>query len=158
MQDNVFLIGLMIVALLAAVYISTTIKNTENTLSDNTDIKALVKETIRQYDEAVDKKEFFVYLNSNEAIKGDQYVFVIQYSTGKIIVQPIRNDLINSDVRERIDVEGKKYGEEFLTSANTEGVFVEYKHIPPGAIEPVSKISFVQLHKNYLFGSGKYIR
>ena len=62
-----------------------------------------------------------------------------------------------SSLREQVDVNGKKYGEEFYAVAE-EGTFnvVEYAWPRPGQEEPIPKVSYITKVGNQICGVGYY--
>jgi methyl-accepting chemotaxis protein len=91
--------------------------------------------------------------------EGNEY-FWLKDNKGMMIMHPINPALDGKDLLGMKDKAGKLFFKEMVDKANSKGEgFVEYMWPKPGNPEPVPKISYVKLHKEWgwIVGSGIYI-
>jgi methyl-accepting chemotaxis protein len=90
---------------------------------------------------------------------GDDYFFIIDTDT-KMVMHPIKPEMDGQDLKDYADPKGKKLFAEMVRVANDKGEgFVDYMWPKPGKEEPVSKLSFIKLFKewNWIVGTGIYV-
>ncbi len=91
--------------------------------------------------------------------EGKEYYW-IKTAKGVMVMHPIKPALDGKDLIPLKDKAGKLFFKEMVDTANSKGAgFVEYMWPKPGEPEPVPKISYVKLHKEWgwIIGSGIYI-
>jgi len=91
--------------------------------------------------------------------EGKDYYW-IKTAKGVMVMHPIKPALDGKDLLPLKDKAGKLFFQEMVDVANAKGEgFVEYMWPKPGQPEPVPKISYVKLHKDWgwIIGSGVYI-
>ncbi|MFO0992236.1 MAG: cache domain-containing protein [Hyphomicrobiales bacterium] len=91
---------------------------------------------------------------SKTFIDRDLYVFV--FDKEKIVAHGFDEKLVGTKAESLADVNGKKFGMEFIEKATPEGVWVDYVWRDPISNKDVAKSSWVVAHKDYVFGTGIY--
>ncbi len=84
----------------------------------------------------------------------DLYVFV--FDKEKLVAHGFDEKLLGTKADTLVDVDGKKFGIEFIEKATPEGVWVDYVWRDPISGKEVAKSSWVVAHKDYVFGTGIY--
>ena len=84
----------------------------------------------------------------------DLYIFV--FDKDKLVVHGFDAKLVGGDAASLADVNGKKFGLEFIEKATPEGAWVDYVWRDPISGKDVAKSSWVVAHKGYVFGTGIY--
>jgi methyl-accepting chemotaxis protein len=90
---------------------------------------------------------------------GSEYFWVNDLET-KVLMHPIRPELIGKTQGENKDANGKKLFVEFVNVCKEKGEgMVDYMWAKPGGTQPVPKISYVKLMKEWgwVVGSGIYV-
>ena len=87
-------------------------------------------------------------------IDRDLYVFV--FDKDKLVAHGFDEKLVGTKADALSDVNGKKFGIEFIEKATPEGVWVDYVWRDPITAKDVAKSSWVVAHKGYVFGAGIY--
>ena len=88
-----------------------------------------------------------------------EYFFVLDLDT-RILMHPIKHELIGKTQTEAKDPTGKRHYVEFVNVCKEKGEgFVDYMFEKPGQTQPVPKISYVKLMKEWgwVVGSGIYV-
>jgi len=118
---------------------------------------ALVKKAA-DYLKANGKEKAFAEFNNNKGqfIDRDLYIFVFDMN-GKTLAHGTNPKLLDKNMTELKDADGKYFIKEFLTVANTKGKgWIDYKWTNPvsKAIEP--KSTYIEKHGDVLIGCGIY--
>jgi methyl-accepting chemotaxis protein len=90
---------------------------------------------------------------------GNEYFWVNDLDT-KVLMHPLKPEIIGKTQTENKDANGKKIYLEFVSVAKDKGEgFVEYQFAKPGNPVPLPKISYVKLMKEWgwVVGSGIYV-
>ena len=90
---------------------------------------------------------------------GDDYFFIVDTDT-KMVMHPIKPEMDGQDLKDYADPKGKKLFAEMVRLASDKGEgFVDYMWPKPGKDEPVPKLSFIKLFKewNWIVGTGIYV-
>ena len=115
--------------------------------------KNFVQEAIDRYNS--DGREATVaYYNSPESVDRQWYVFIIDENE-TMIAHPTRKDRIGTTRKDRVDVTGYYYGDEFA-SATEDGKWVSYSFTNPTTGQNGNKHTWIVRHDGLLFGSGWY--
>lgn len=90
---------------------------------------------------------------------GDDYFFIID-SDANMIMHPIKPEMDGNNYKDYADPKGKKLFSEMAQVGRDKGEgFVDYMWPKPGKEEPVPKLSFVKMFKewNWIVGTGIYV-
>ncbi|MFH0782506.1 MAG: methyl-accepting chemotaxis protein [Pseudomonadota bacterium] len=90
---------------------------------------------------------------------GKDYFFILDTS-GKMVMHPIKPSMNDTDQTDSRDPKGKPLFQEMIRVCRENGQgFVDYLWPKPGETEPVSKLSYVQLFKEWgwIVGTGIYV-
>jgi signal transduction histidine kinase len=116
--------------------------------------KAMVAKAIAAFD-AEGTAAFAAMTAPSETFRDrDLYLFV--FDKDKIVAHGVDATLVGRDAASFADVNGKKFGMEFIEKATPEGVWVDYVWRDPISNKDVAKSSWVVVHKDYVFGTGIY--
>lgn len=88
----------------------------------------------------------------------DWYVFVLDQD-GRTVCHPARPEMVGRSSNELVDVNGKRFGEEFVRTAASGGGWVDYMWPRPSSTTPEAKSSYVLSvsgpdGRTYIVGSG----
>ena len=89
----------------------------------------------------------------------DTYVFVVNCTADRVIVNPAFPERVGGDIKQHTDYAGWPYGEELCRVANTAGGgWIEYTWLRPGDDTPRRKTSYVRSVPGmpYQVGAGIY--
>lgn len=122
----------------------------------------LVRRPYARYlvDDAIDRYETeglthaVDYHNLPGSIDGEWYVVIVD-SSGTLLADPNRPDLVGTDASNVTDVAGKNYGREVMTTT-AEGRWVDYLVQHPETDEKVRKHIWVVRHDDLIFLAGWY--
>lgn len=115
--------------------------------------KNFVQQAIDRYN-ADGREATVAYYNSPESVSGEWYVFIIDESE-TMIAHPTRKDRIGTTRKDRVDVTGYFYGDEFA-SATEDGKWVSYSFTNPTTEENEKKHTWIVRHDGLFFASGWY--
>lgn len=116
--------------------------------------KAMVAKAIAAFDKN-GTASFAVFTAPDKSyIDRDLYVFV--FDKEKLVAHGFDEKLVGTKADTLVDVQGKKFGVEFIEKATPEGVWVDYVWRDPISGKEVAKSSWVVAHKDYVFGTGIY--
>jgi len=116
--------------------------------------KAMVAKAIAAFDTDGTASFTAITAPSKTFIDRDLYVFV--FDNEKIVAHGFDEKLVGTKADSLVDVQGKKFGVEFVEKATPEGVWVDYVWRDPISNKEVAKSSWVVRHKDYVFGTGIY--
>jgi signal transduction histidine kinase len=116
--------------------------------------KAMVAKAITAFDTDATAAFSAITAPSKTFIDRDLYVFV--FDKEKIVAHGSDEKLVGTRADTLVDVQGKKFGVEFIEKATPEGVWVDYVWRDPISGKDVAKSSWVVAHKDYVFGAGIY--
>ena len=121
-----------------------------------------VFEAISQSDSSAgetERKQYVIDVIDKMRWENNGY-FWIQDTDGKMVHHPIKPSLNGQELMHRKDPDGKQLFKEMDDIAKSKGGgFVDYKWPKPGHDEPVDKISYVKLFKDWgwIIGTGVYL-
>ena len=116
--------------------------------------KAMVAKAIAAFDADAPAAFTAITAPNKTFIDRDLYVFV--FDKEKLVAHGFDEKLVGTRAETLVDVQGKKFGLEFIEKATPEGVWVDYVWRDPISGKEVSKSSWVVAHKDYVFGTGIY--
>jgi cytochrome c len=116
--------------------------------------KAMVAKAIAAFDTDAAAALTAITAPSKTFIDRDLYVFV--FDKEKLVAHGFDEKLVGTKPDTLVDVNGKKFGVEFIEKATPEGVWVDYVWRDPISGKDVAKSSWVVAHKDHVFGTGIY--
>ena len=115
--------------------------------------KYVVQQAIDRYE--TEGRDYAVaYQNSPESVDGPWYVS-IALMDGLILSHPTRPELVGADGNDLVDLNGKRFGAEVL-STDENGRWVDHYFLHPETGEPAQKHTWGVEHDGHLFLSGWY--
>lgn len=114
--------------------------------------KYLVQQAIERYDDD-GRQATFDYYNSPESVDGSWYVFILEGDLA--VANANRPDIVGTSTAERVDINGKPYGQE-LVAATEDGVWVDYYFTHPVSGVETEKHTWALRHDGLVFASGWY--
>ncbi len=115
----------------------------------------MVEKAIADYDD--NGKIAFMKFDQNYIYHNDEeYVFVIEKGTFRIVAHGINPEYIGTLSSDLIDSDGTNIGELIDKNATPEGTWVHYKFLDPKTEKIEPKSSWITLHDGYIFGVGVY--
>jgi cytochrome c len=116
--------------------------------------KAMVAKAIAAFDK--DATAAFAAFTAPDKSYVDRDLYVFVFDKEKIVAHGFDEKLVGTKADSLVDVNGKKFGVEFIEKATPEGVWVDYVWRDPISGKDVAKSSWVVAHKDYVFGTGIY--
>ncbi|MBL8907217.1 MAG: cache domain-containing protein [Rhizobiales bacterium] len=116
--------------------------------------KAMVAKAIAAFDAEGTAAFAAMTAPSKTFVDRDLYVFV--FDKTRLVAHGFDATLIGGDAASLADVNGKKFGVEFIEKATPDGAWVDYVWRDPISGKDVAKSSWVVSHKGYVFGTGIY--
>jgi len=116
--------------------------------------KAMVAKAIEAFDTDATAAFAAITAPSTTFVDRDLYVFV--FDKEKIVAHGFDEKLVGTKADALVDVQGKKFGVEFIEKATPEGVWVDYVWRDPISGKDVAKSSWVVAHGDFVFGTGVY--
>lgn len=116
--------------------------------------KAMVAKAIAAFDK--DGTAAFAAMTAPSETFRDRDLYVFVFDKEKLVAHGFDAALIGGDAAALADVNGKKFGVEFIEKATPEGAWVDYVWRDPISGKEVAKSSWVVAHKDYVFGTGIY--
>ena len=142
----VLVVAFLVVALVGGILI-----DTESSAEKFT--KDFVQQAIDRYNSS-GREATIDHYNSPGSVDGQWYVFIIDENE-TMVAHPTRKDRIGTTRKDRVDVTGYYYGDEFA-SATEDGKWVSYSFTNPTTEEDGKKHTWIVRHDGLLFGSGWY--
>lgn len=116
--------------------------------------KAMVAKAIAAFDADATAAFTAITAPNKTFIDRDLYVFV--FDKEKLVAHGFDEKLVGTRAETLVDVQGKKFGLEFIEKATPEGAWVDYVWRDPISGKEIAKSSWVVAHKDYVFGAGIY--
>jgi hypothetical protein len=125
--------------------------------SETDQAKAMVEKAVAYY-QANGKEKALKEFNTpnNPFVKGELYIFVYDL-TGTIIAHPINQKLVNVNVLNTPDVDGKFYRKDIIELAKSKGTgWVDYKYKNPQSGKIEQKTTFLTKAGDVVICCGAY--
>jgi signal transduction histidine kinase len=124
---------------------------------DATDAVAMVKKAVSYIKEHGKDKALAEFNNpSGEFKKGDLYIFVSN-TQGKMLAHGVNAKLVDKNLMDLKDSDGKPFVKEYTELANTKGSgWTDYKWVNPGTKVIELKSTYVQKVDDLIVGCGIY--
>jgi cytochrome c len=116
--------------------------------------KAMVAKAIEAFDK--DGTASFVAFTAPDKTYVDRDLYVFVFDKEKLVAHGFDAKLVGTKADTLADVNGKKFGVEFLEKATPDGAWVDYVWRDPISGKDVAKSSWVVAHQGYVFGTGIY--